>query len=105
MINDLVVNAILVAALGGGMTAGKFYGDHIYESQVTAKQKYAELEITIAAVSSAQQMSSNKQRILQLQGWIATTKRTAEGQNRLLTTAEKNRISEWQTEVDNLKGW
>jgi hypothetical protein len=105
VIKDLAVNALLVTALGGGMTAGKFYGDHIYESQATAKQRHEELEVTIAAVSSAQQMSSDKQRILQLQGWIATTKRTAEGQSRLLTTAEKNRISEWQTEVDNLKGW
>ena len=74
MIKESIMNAVLIAAMGGGFGAGKFYADHnVYESKLTAEESHEALiqMINIAAVSAAQVEASNKQRILQLQGWIA----------------------------------
>jgi hypothetical protein len=107
MIREAVISGLVGMVFGGASvgTGMKFYADHIYESQITAKETHEALEVDIAAVSSAQQKASNKQRIRQLQGWIKATRRGAERQDRPLTTAENNDITEWQTEIDNLKGW
>ena len=86
MIKDVVVNTMLVALLGGGLTAGKFYGDHTYISM------------------NAYQQTNTQNRIWNLQDQIKNIQRKAARENRVLTTLEKQDIKELQTEIGNLKG-
>jgi hypothetical protein len=86
MVKDMVVNALLVAALGGGMTAGKFYGDHTYISM----NEYAQGKV--------------QDRVWVLQDQKKAIKREAAREGRSLTTLELQDIEEINIEIDNLKG-
>ena len=108
MIKEILLPAIAGALFGGASVGGgmKFYADHIYVSQIKAEAKHDELDDSIVAMNEQIKRSSNRQRIKQLQGWIESTRRTAERNNRGLTTAEKNDIRKWETEIGNLnQGW
>ena len=83
---DIIVNTMLVAILGGGLTAGKFYGDHTYISM------------------NAYQEANAQTRIWALQDQIKVIERNAAREDRVLTTLERQDIKELQTEIDNLKG-
>lgn len=100
--------AVIISFLAGGGSAGavvKFWADHTYELQTTADETHNTIRIELAAVSDEMRAASNRQRVLQLQGWIDQLHRNAERKERALTTSEKNDIREWQTEINNLKGW
>jgi peptidoglycan hydrolase CwlO-like protein len=86
MIKDLAVNALLVTALGGGMTAGKYYADHTYISM------------------NDYQQSNTQNRVWSLQDQIKTIQRKAAREGRALTTLELQDIEEIKIEIDNLKG-
>ena len=83
---DIIVNTMLVAILGGGLTAGKFYGDNTYISM------------------NAYQEANAQTRIWALQDQIKVIERNAAREDRVLTTLERQDIKELQTEIDNLKG-
>ena len=85
MIKDLAVNALLATALGGGMTAGKYYADHTYISM------------------NAYQQSNTQNRVWSLQDQIKTIQRKAAREGRALTTLELQDIEEIKTEIRNLE--
>lgn len=108
MIRELVMTALVSATFGGASVGAgmKFYADHIYTLQTASEAEHEELEVLIAAVDARQTQASNVQRVKQLQGWIAATRRRAEYAGRPLTTAEANDIKEWETEIVNIRqGW
>jgi hypothetical protein len=86
MIKDLAVNALLVTALGGSMTAGKYYADHTYISM----NDYAQGKV--------------QDRVWVLQDREKAIKRRAAREGRALTTLELQDIEEIKIEIDNLKG-
>ena len=108
MIKEIIIPAMAGALFGGASVGGgmKFYADHIYVSQIKAEETHDELNNSIVAMNEQIKRSSNRQRIKQLQGWVESTRRTAQRQRRELTTAENNDIRKWETEISNLnQGW
>jgi hypothetical protein len=97
-------SALIAAAISflmGGASAGtavKFYADHTYELKLEAAEKYLAMDNSIKQTAS-------QQRIWVLQDRIAQIRRTAERNDRPLTTADKNDIRELETQINNLKGW
>jgi hypothetical protein len=85
MIKDLAVNALLVTALGGGMTAGKYYADHTYISMNSYEQ------------------GKIQDRVWVLQDRKKAIKREAAREGRELTTFELQDVEEIEIEVQNLK--
>jgi len=86
MIKESIMNAVLIAAMGSGFGAGKYYADHTYISM------------------NAYQQANSQNRVWVLQDRIKVIERRAVREDRPLTTAEKLDIKELQTEIDNIKG-
>ena len=97
---ELLIASVFSFALGGGSVGAgmKFYADHVYESKLSAEEKYL-------AMNNVIKQTAAQQRIWQFQDKIKALHRKVEREGRSLTAAERNDLREWEQEITNLKGW